>query len=251
MILLAQACDTTNIVYHHLSKQFSIEFVIVEERVPVTTFLGRRLRKLGFFAVAGQLMFRVCVVPVLKFLGRQRLRQIVGQYGLDISPIPSDKTLNVKSVNDPQCAALLNRLQPDCILVNGTRIIAASTLSAVDSIFINIHAGITPMFRGVHGGYWAMASERKELFGTTIHFVDQGIDTGKVIKQVIGTPEKKDNFCTYPYLQYAIILDELTGLCRKIMGGEPIIPAAPLVKESKLWSHPTLYEWIKNSRYSW
>jgi folate-dependent phosphoribosylglycinamide formyltransferase PurN len=35
----------------------------------------------------------------------------------------------------------------------------------------------------VHGGYWALAENNPQLVGTTVHFVDTGIDTGEVIEQ--------------------------------------------------------------------
>ena len=41
-----------------------------------------------------------------------------------------------------------------------------------------MHAGITPQYRGVHGGYWAVVNNDPEHCGVTIHFVDKGIDTG-------------------------------------------------------------------------
>ena len=44
---------------------------------------------------------------------------------------------------------------------------------------INMHAGITLRYRGVHGGYWALAEQHPEWVGTTVHLVDPGIDTGR------------------------------------------------------------------------
>ena len=102
------------------------------------------------------------------------------------------------------------------MLVNGTRIISKKTLESVPATFINIHTGITPAFRGVHGGYWAMATGKKNLFGTTVHYVDTGVDTGGIIEQVFIEPPKQDNFYTYPYLQYASVLPVLKK-CHSIL----------------------------------
>ena len=48
---------------------------------------------------------------------------------------------------------------------------------------VNVHAGITPRYRGVHGGYWALAERHPEWVGTTVHLVDPGIDTGAILAQ--------------------------------------------------------------------
>ena len=42
------------------------------------------------------------------------------------------------------------RHSPRVVIVNGTRIIQERVLQSVDAIFLNTHAGITPMYRGVH-----------------------------------------------------------------------------------------------------
>ena len=97
-------------------------------------------------------------------------------------------------LNTEEGRALLNQLNPDLIIVNGTRIISKKTLESVHSTFINIHTGITPAFRGVHGGYWAVATGKKDLFGTTVHYVDPGVDTGGIIEQVFIEPPKERQF---------------------------------------------------------
>lgn len=47
---------------------------------------------------------------------------------------------------------------------------------------INCHAGKLPFYRGRNILNWALINDEKE-FGITIHFVDEGIDTGDIILQ--------------------------------------------------------------------
>ena len=61
-------------------------------------------------------------------------------------------------------------------MVNGTRIISSRVLDSIGCPIINTHAGITPRYRGVHGGYWALAEGHPEEVGTTVHLVDKGIE---------------------------------------------------------------------------
>ena len=110
--------------------------------------------------------------------------------------------------------------------------------------FINIHTGITPAFRGVHGGYWAIAKGKKNLFGTTIHYVDTGVDTGGIIEQVFVEPPKKDNFYTYPYLQYATVLPALRKVIQSFVDGNKPQTKPAVTNESELWFHPTVLQWL-------
>jgi methionyl-tRNA formyltransferase len=110
-------------------------------------------------------------------------------------------------------------LQPRAILVMGTRIIGAEVLRSVDAPFINYHAGVTPKYRGVHGGYWAKAQGDDDNFGVTIHLVDEGIDTGSVLHQARPATSAKDNYSSYPYLQLAAALPLLERSAREAIAG--------------------------------
>jgi folate-dependent phosphoribosylglycinamide formyltransferase PurN len=67
----------------------------------------------------------------------------------------------------------LKAINPDLVIVNGTRIISKKVLSSINSKFVNIHVGITPKYRGVHGTYWALVNNDVENSGVTVHFVDE------------------------------------------------------------------------------
>jgi methionyl-tRNA formyltransferase len=110
--------------------------------------------------------------------------------------------------------------------------------------FINMHAGVTPAYRGVHGGYWALAEGRPDLAGTTIHLVDEGIDTGDVIRQVTFAPSDADNFATYPYLHTAAGLPALLDAVDSILCGDGPARCAPKSQHSRLRYHPTLWSYL-------
>ena len=48
--------------------------------------------------------------------------------------------------------------------------------------FINCHAGALPFYRGRNPLNWVLINGEKE-FGVTVHYMDEGIDTGDIIKQ--------------------------------------------------------------------
>jgi folate-dependent phosphoribosylglycinamide formyltransferase PurN len=129
--------------------------------------------------------------------------------------------------------------------VNGTRIIGPKTLGAVECWFINTHAGITPAYRGVHGGYWALAEGRADQVGTTVHLVDGGVDTGPVIARRRFEVTPRDNFATYPYLHTAAGIPPLLDAVHQALTGSLAAAPAPAGERSVLRHHPTLWTYLR------
>lgn len=88
----------------------------------------------------------------------------------------------VESINDPSVIDFLKQTQPELVVVLGTSILKEPVLAAAPC-FVNLHVGITPMYRGAHGQFWAVLNRDFENIGTTLHFIDKGIDTGAILKQ--------------------------------------------------------------------
>lgn len=100
----------------------------------------------------------------------------------DSTEHPHDRTLTVESINDPRVIDLLQATQPELVIVLGTEIIREKVLAAAPR-FVNVHAGITPLYRGAHGQFWAALNRDFEHLGVTLHVVDRGIDTGGILGQ--------------------------------------------------------------------
>ena len=58
---------------------------------------------------------------------------------------------------------------------------------------INCHAGKLPFYRGRNVLNWVLINDEKE-FGITVHYVDQGIDTGDIILQNTYPITDNDNY---------------------------------------------------------
>lgn len=243
LIMLAGEGKSTNIVYNSLKSDYCIDNIIIEESVYKNILLKRRIKRLGYFKVFGQILFKAAIFPYLERISISRITEIKEKYGLDEGDLDSAKIINVPSVNSEYTISILRKINPDIVIVNGTRIISKEVLGCIPAKFINMHVGITPLYRGVYGAYWALVENNRQACGVTIHLVDPGIDTGNILAQGIINPTGKDNCATYQMLQLAVGIDLLKKVVSKGMERHIEIRPDP-VGRSKLWSHPTIWEYL-------
>jgi len=243
IVLLLGDCKLSNVVYHSVKGRLNISCVFVEDRIPRKKLISRRIKRLGFIRVIGQILFQMLIVPFLNFFSQERIQQIICANRLDTSPIDKDKITYVPSINDQDVIEKLKGINPDLILVNGTRILSESLISAVNAKIFNIHVGITPRYRGVHGAYWALVNDDSENCGVTVHLIDKGIDTGGILYQGIIRYSDKDNLATYPYLQISAAIPMLLKAIQDEFDFSlTVIERNDL--DSKLWSHPTIWNYL-------
>jgi methionyl-tRNA formyltransferase len=107
-------------------------------------------------------------------------------------PYKSLRTLAVKfnipyyvfpSHNHPKCLGVLSDMKPDVILFTGGGILRKSLLEIPKLGVLNCHTGILPQFRGMDVVEWTAIEEKVNSvgFGITLHFMDQGLDTGPIL----------------------------------------------------------------------
>jgi phosphoribosylglycinamide formyltransferase-1 len=243
IVLLAGCEESSNIVFHALAKVADVVVVIQEDPPSKVTMAKRRMKRVGLLPVADQVLFITLVARILKRTSAGRVTTIRARAGMDATPIPSQVVQRVPSINDRSVIEALQAHQPDVVVVNGTRIIAKRVLESVEAPFINTHTGITPAYRGVHGGYWALAEGKPELAGVTVHYVDAGIDTGAVIGQALIHPEPEDTFHTYPALQLAAGLPLLEKAVLDTHRNG-VQTKEPLTTTSRLYYHPGLTQYL-------
>jgi len=78
---------------------------------------------------------------------------------------------------------VVDKLQPDVVVSAGfMKILGAPFLSRFGGRTINTHPALLPAFPGAHAVRDALAYGVK-VTGSTVHFVDAGVDTGPIIAQ--------------------------------------------------------------------
>lgn len=99
--------------------------------------------------------------------------------------------LKTNDINDNKCVEFLEKIKPDLGIVCGTGIIKNHIFEIPKFGCINYHNGLLPEYRGCAAVFWQLYYGRE--MGYTIHTIDAGIDTGKIIKRKIISFKKGYN----------------------------------------------------------
>lgn len=102
------------------------------------------------------------------------------------------KEFDNKQAYEEKIVQLLDDHNIDLVCLAGyMKIVGPTLLEAYQGKMINIHPAYLPEFPGAHGieDAWQVGVEQS---GVTIHWVDSGVDTGQIIKQVRVPRLKED-----------------------------------------------------------
>jgi phosphoribosylglycinamide formyltransferase-1 len=88
-----------------------------------------------------------------------------------------------RAAYDRALTATLERYRPGLVCLAGfMRLLSPAFVSAWSGRLLNVHPSLLPAFPGLHPHRQALAYGVK-VSGATVHFVDDGVDTGPVILQ--------------------------------------------------------------------
>ena len=243
IVMLVGGDHSSYAIYNALKNNYNITHVILEKSKSRKDFIKRRIKKLGLIKVIGQVLFQKLVVPFLNKESKTRIKEIIKNNHLDFTGFEKDKLINVPSANSQVCIKTLQKINPDIVIVNGTRIISKEVLNSIRGIFINTHAGLTPLYRGIHGAYWSKVNNDGHC-GVSVHLVDPGIDTGGILYQDLIQTNQDDNFVSYTYLQLAKGIELIKLAINDLILNKHKVITNDL--DSKFWTHPTIWFYLKH-----
>ena len=85
-------------------------------------------------------------------------------------------------LNKFSLSKLKNFLNSDIYIVYGSSYIKGELIEfLVKKKAINIHAGVSPYYRGAGCNFWALYDGNPHLVGATIHLLSKGLDSGPVL----------------------------------------------------------------------
>jgi len=110
-----------------------------------------------------------------------------------------------RAAYDRALIATLERYRPGLVCLAGfMRLLSPAVVSAWSGRLLNVHPSLLPAFPGLHPHRQALAYGVK-VSGATVHFVDDGVDTGPVILQA-GVAVRPDD--TEDALSARILVEE-------------------------------------------
>ena len=122
-------------------------------------------------------------------------------------------------------AKSLTEFKPDLIVSAGfMRIIGPKVLEIFSGKIINVHPALLPKFPGAHAVADALAAG-EEVTGSTIHFVDDGVDTGEIIAQKKVKIETSDDEKTLHERIKVVESKLLVDVVTKFVSGELLVKA--------------------------
>lgn len=120
----------------------------------------------------------------------------------------------VKNINDSDAAQVLRQAQAELLVYCGGGILRAPIIESVNGNVINAHAGPLPEIRGMNAIEWATLLEERQA--VTVHFIDKGIDTGRLIREKpIPEPPRSNNI---ERLRAAAVATGICALCATLRG---------------------------------
>jgi Formyl transferase len=228
-------------IINHLGDVFGPVTILVEQPESKSAFLKRRAKKIGWLQTGGQFATMMWVRFGKRF-ARTREQALIDEFQLRTTPDPLHTLIHVSSINGDDAKTALKLLTPDVIFLAGCRMVSRSTLFAAPCPVINYHAGINPKYRGMNGGYFARANNDAANFGTTVHLVDAGVDTGSILYQQHIDDPSKDTILTYAMLMAA----HSRGICAKAIGDALNDTLKPQTVDlpSQQWFHPPIWAYL-------
>lgn len=103
------------------------------------------------------------------------------------------KLEGVKDVTGKDFVKKINKVNPDLIIsIFFNQIISADLISIPKKGVINIHPAYLPDYKGVSPVFWSLVNN-EEYVGVTVHYINQGVDTGNIIEREKVKIEKGDS----------------------------------------------------------
>jgi methionyl-tRNA formyltransferase len=155
---------------NRIVQEFNIVGIVKEKR--------ESKRQITFSKIMAYLFERLFLIE--HKLAWDRLKSY---YKKKYSAFPSTNTIVVENINSDVVKEFTEDLNPDLILVSGTRLVRKNNLKTKSTFgIINLHTGLSPYIKGgPNCTNWCLAKKKYAYIGNTIMWIDSGIDSGNIL----------------------------------------------------------------------
>lgn len=177
-------------------------------------FGGRKWAHEAFICLTEDVRFEIVFVVLLFSNPDPVLREMAEQRGIPV--------FVHKNVNSKDFLEMVAEYKADIFVsMFFDQIFKAETYNFPKYKLINCHPGKLPYYRGLCALNWALINDEKE-FGVTVHYVDDGIDTGDIIVQKVFPITDEDDYGTLLEVAYKGCTDALCEALVQIYDGTAI-----------------------------
>lgn len=125
--------------------------------------------------------------------------------------------ISTTGTNSEQTENILKELAPDILLLGQQGIIRKNILNVPKVGVLNSHPGILPYYRGIDSDKWAAYFNDFDRIGCSVHWVDKGVDSGKILKSQAYKFYGNETFETLFDRVFDLCVPTLTGVVKSIL----------------------------------
>lgn len=219
IVALIRTSPGSNHYVNQVHRLYKIERVIIETMPSMKNRIKKKLKEHGLMGVITQGLTRV----YNKISERKNFPIYNHIFNDTWSILDYDiKTETVDNINAQRTIDLLKEIKPDVVIVRGTSIIFNRTIESVP-LTLNLHAGLSPYYRGTHCSEWALFNWDPYNIGSTLHKVTPNIDGGNILGQVRIDIDPQDNIISIEAKMCAQGTSMLLDALRFIKDGKKLI----------------------------
>ncbi len=174
-VMLTSDQGTQRALAKKLAAVCDLSAIVISQNVPKKQKSPEERARIFINRVEGRLAGRSIVRSWQDMQGRFKR-----EYELPVG-VP---VVRVTNVNNPETIQTIEKYDPDVVIVSGTNMVGRGVIAAASKKIgiLNMHTGISPYIKGgPNCTNWCLAENLIHLIGTTIMWLDLGIDTGSLI----------------------------------------------------------------------
>jgi methionyl-tRNA formyltransferase len=139
------------------------------------------------------------------------------------------------TINSIENVNFLKKLNPKLLLIHSTTLLKEEIVNYFSGRIINLHAGLSPYYRGSGTNLYPLVNKEPEYIGMTVHYIDLGIDSGNIILQGRPKIEVKDNVHTLGCKCLLIGAKLMNRVAAKFLENNSIESTVQDMKKGKLY----------------
>lgn len=160
-----------------LNSDIEISGVVVNDVSPFgkkESFLKKSLKTYKIFGLKFFLFYAIKYLITLFF--SKNLKSLLNENNIPIIELTD-------SINAPSSISIIKSYKPDLLVsILGNQIFKSKIINLAPKGCINLHTALLPKYRGLMPTFWVLKNNEKYT-GVSVFFVDEGIDSGKIILQ--------------------------------------------------------------------